>query len=167
MAHEHPSSATTTTTAATTTVSHSAVDSIIGALAQLEGEIDGMNARVEEMKRRLMARSNEQVEKLKQQVIAAANEEARKIVEAARAEAEAESAQITKEAERSLAAIKKNIDASFDRAVDSIVRTVLGQEAAPAAAEAPKAESGKKEQAKPASAAAKIKRYNADGKPVN
>ena len=144
----------------TATVSHSAVDSIIGALSQLETEIDGMNARVDEMKRRILAHSNEQVEKLKQQIIAVANEEAKKIVDGARAEADAESSQIMKEAEKNLASIKKNIDASFDKAVDSIVKTVLGQEMA---AEAPKAEAKKD---KPA-AAAKIKKYSADGKPVN
>lgn len=164
MAHEHP--------ATTTTVSHSAVDSIVSALSQLETEIDGMNARVDEMKKRLMARSNEQVEKLKQQVIAMANEEAKRIVDSARAEAEAESSQIMKDAEKSLATIKKNIDASFDRAVDSIVRSVLGQDmaatATTATSEAPKAEgaSGKGKEKSAASSAPKIKRYTSDGKPV-
>ena len=112
-----------------------------------------------------MARFNEQVEKLKQQVITIANEEAKKIVDSARAEAEAESSQIMKDSEKNLARIKKNIDASFDKAVDNIVRTVLGQEVV-AIAEAPaKAEQNQKE-AKPA-AAAKIRKYGSDGKPVN
>lgn len=133
---------------ATVSTSHSAVESIIGALAQLETEIDGMNARVDEMKRRLMAHSNEQVEKLRQQIISMANEEAKKIVDSAKAEAEAESAAVMKDAEKNLASIKKNIDASFDKAVESIVKTVLGQET-------PKAEP------KPA----KPKKYTSDGKP--
>jgi vacuolar-type H+-ATPase subunit H len=152
-------------TATVSSSSHSAVDSIIGALSQLETEIDGMNARVDEMKRRMLAHSNEQVEKLKQQITAVANEEAKKIVDAARAEAEAESSQIMKDTEKNLASIKKNIDASFDKAVDSIVKTVLGQEMATTAtaAEAPKAEAKKD---KPA-AAPKIKKYGSDGKPVN
>jgi F0F1-type ATP synthase membrane subunit b/b' len=58
-----------------------------------------------------------------------ATEEAKKIVDGAKAEADAESAQIAKDAEKSLASIKKNIDSSFDKAVESIVKTVLGQEA--------------------------------------
>lgn len=107
---------------------HSAVESIVGALSDLERDLDGMNAKVDEMKKRLMAHSNEEIEKLKQAIISMASEEAGRIVEGAREEAEAESSQITKEAEKSLATIKKNIDASFDRAVESIVRTVLGQE---------------------------------------
>lgn len=164
MAHEHP---------VATVSSHSAVDSIISALSQLETEIDGMNARVDEMKKRLMARSNEQVDKLRQQVIAVANEEAKRIVDSARAEAEAESSQIMKDAEKNLATIKKNIDASFDRAVDSIVRTVLGQDAAATTSGAPKAEAGsgsnkgrEKASATTAAAAPKIKKYTSDGKPV-
>lgn len=136
--------------AATVSTSHSAVESIIGALAQLETDIDGMNARVDEMKKRLMAHSNEQVEKLRQQIISMANEEAKKIVESARAEADAESATVMKDAEKNLASIKKNIDSSFDRAVESIVKTVLGQET-------PKAE--------PKEKPAKPKKYTSDGKP--
>jgi V/A-type H+-transporting ATPase subunit G/H len=134
---------------ATVSTSHSAVESIIGALAQLETDIDGMNARVDEMKRRLMAHSNEQIEKLRQQIISMANEEAKKIVDSAKAEAEAESAAVMKDAEKNLASIKKNIDASFDKAVESIVKTVLGQEA-------PKTEP------KPV----KPKKYTSEGKPA-
>lgn len=138
---------------ATVSTSHSAVESIIGALAQLETDIDGMNARVDEMKKHMMAHSNEQVEKLRLQIISMANEEAEKIVESAKVEADAESATVMKDAEKNLASIKKNIDASFDKAVESIVKTVLGQEA-------PKAELKEKP------AAAKPKKYTSDGKLV-
>ncbi len=79
------------------------------------------------MKKRLLAHSNEEVDKLKQQVTVLATEDAKKIVDKARVEAEAESAEITKQAEKSIAGIKKNIDSSFDKAVDIIVRTVLGE----------------------------------------
>jgi vacuolar-type H+-ATPase subunit H len=112
--------------------SHSAVEAIVGALAELETDLDGLYGRVEEMKKRIVAHSNEEIDKLKQQVILIANEEAKKIVEKARVDADAESAEITKQAEKSLAGIKKNIDASFDKAVDSIVKTVLGESLAAA-----------------------------------
>lgn len=112
----------------TVSTTHSEVESIVSALGELEKEIDGMNARVDEMKKRLMVNSNEQVEKLKQQLISMANEEAKRIVDGARAEAEAESKVITAEAEKNLVYIKKNIDSSFGKAVESIVRTVLGVE---------------------------------------
>jgi vacuolar-type H+-ATPase subunit H len=136
------------------TASHSAVESIVGALAELETDIDGLYSRVDEMKKRIMAHSNEQVENLKQQVIALANEEAQKIVDAAKAEADAESEKIAEQGRASLASIKKNINSSFDSAVDSIVRTVLGDASAAAKTETAKA------------APAKPKKYNSDGKPV-
>lgn len=112
--------------------SHSAVETIVGALSGLEGDIDGLYVRVEEMKKRIMAHSNEEVEKLKQQVIAMANEEAKRIVDSARAEAEAESEKIGEAGRANTANLKKNINSSFDAAVDNIVRTVLGDTAAEA-----------------------------------
>ena len=106
--------------------SNSAVETIVAALSELEGDIDGLYVRVEEMKKRLMAHSNEEVEKLKQQVIAMANEEAKQIVDRARAEAEAESEKIGEMGRANIANLKKNINSSFDAAVDSIVKTILG-----------------------------------------
>jgi F0F1-type ATP synthase membrane subunit b/b' len=100
------------------------------------------------MKKRIMAHSNEEIEKLKQQIILLANEEAKRIVDKAKAEADAESADITKQAEKSLAVIKKNVDSSFDRAVDSIVKTVLGDTTTPAKSDKPSR--SKKAEAKPA-----------------
>lgn len=123
----------------TVSTTHSEVESIVSALGELEKEIDGMNARVDEMKKRLMARSDEKVDELKQELITMANEEAKKIVDNARAEAEAESKVIAAEAEKSLLAIKKNIDSSFGKAVESIVQTVLGVEQ-----EAPKGRKSRK-----------------------
>jgi vacuolar-type H+-ATPase subunit H len=109
--------------------SHSAVETIVSALSGLEGDIDGLYVKVEEMKKRIMAHSNEEVEKLKQKVIAMANEEAKRIVDNARAEAEAESEKIGEVSRANVANLKKNINSSFDAAVDSIVRTVLGDTA--------------------------------------
>lgn len=112
------------------------------------------------MKRRLMAQSNDQIDQLKQQIITMATEEAKKIVDSAKAEAEAESATILKEAEKNLAAIKKNIEASFDKAVDSIIKTVLET------SETPKVEAKPEKKEKPV-VAPKIKKYSSDGKPLN
>jgi F0F1-type ATP synthase membrane subunit b/b' len=104
-----------------------------------------------------MAHSNEEVEKLKQQITMLANEEAKKIVDSAKAEADAESEKIAEMGRASVAGIKKNINSSFDRAVDSIVKTVLG-DTTPAAAAKAEAKSTQP---------AKIKKYTADGKPAN
>jgi len=129
--------------------SNSAVETIVGALSELEGDIDGLYARAEEMKKRIMAHSNEEVEKLKQQVTAMANEEAKIIVDSARAEAESESEKIGEMGRAAVANLKKNINSSFDAAVDSIVRTSLGDTTP----------------AKPAPA--KAKKFTSDGKPTS
>ncbi|HZA07883.1 MAG TPA: hypothetical protein VE619_09275 [Nitrososphaeraceae archaeon] len=131
----------------------SSVDLIINALAELEKDIDNLTFKVEEMKKRIIIYSNEEIEKLKQQIIAIANEEATKIIDIAKSEAEGESATIVKEADTSLSSIKKNIDSSYDRAVDSIVRMVLG------ASNLQKITNNTDVKAKPVS-------YTSEGKPV-
>jgi len=105
----------------------SSVEVIINALAELEKDIDNLNSKIEEMKKRILIYSNEQIENLKQQTISIANEEAKRIVDIAKKEAEDESSLITKEADNRLADIKKNIDSTLDRAVDEIVNMVLGE----------------------------------------
>jgi V/A-type H+/Na+-transporting ATPase subunit G/H len=103
----------------------SSVEVIINALSELEKDMDNLNSRVEEMEKRLVAYSNEEIEKLNQQIVALANDEAKKIVDAAKAEAEKESSLIVAEADKNLAKIKESIDSSYDKAVDTIVNTIL------------------------------------------
>ena len=105
----------------------SAVEDIINALSELENDIDNLNAKAEEMRRHLMTYSNEEIEKLKQQVINAANDEAKKIMEIAKSEAEQESSMTSKETDKTLSDIKKNIDSSFNKAVENIVKIILGE----------------------------------------
>jgi F0F1-type ATP synthase membrane subunit b/b' len=103
----------------------SSVEVIINALAELEKDIDNLNLKIEEMKKRMIIYSNEQIENLKQQTISIANEEAKKIIDIAKKEAENESSLIANEADKRLSDIKKNIDSALDRAVDNIVNIVL------------------------------------------
>ena len=103
----------------------SSVEVIINALAELEKDIDNLNSKIEEMKKRILIYSNEQIENLKQQTISVANEEAKRIVDNAKKEAEDESSLITRESDNRLSDIKKNIDSTLDRAVDEIVNMVL------------------------------------------
>jgi hypothetical protein len=103
----------------------SSVEVIINALAELEKDIDNLNLKIEEMRKRMIIYSNEQIENLKQQTISIANEQAKKIVDIAKKEAEDESSLIAKEADDRLSDIKKNIDSALDRAVDNIVNIVL------------------------------------------
>ena len=103
----------------------SSVEGIINALADLEKDIDNVNSKAVETKKRLMVYSDEEIEKLNQQIIALADNEAKKIVDAAKAEAEREASIIVEEGEKEIARIKKNIDSSFNNAVNTIVKTVL------------------------------------------
>jgi hypothetical protein len=103
----------------------SSVEDIINALSDLEKDMDNVNSKVEEMQKRLMTYSDEEIEKLNQQINAIADDEAKKIVDAAKAEAEKESSLIAAEADKNLAKIKKNIDSSYDKAVDAIVKMIL------------------------------------------
>ena len=131
--------------------SHSTVETIVSALSELENDIDRLYGHVEEMKKQIIAHSNEEIDKLKQQIINLANEEAKQIVDTAKAEAEAESENVGEVGRANLANIRKNIKASFDTTVDSIVQ-------------AQKVE--KKSQPSSVQPANKIKKYTSDGKPV-
>lgn len=143
--------------------SHSAVETIVGALSELENDIDRLYGRVEEMKKRIIAHSNEEVEKLKQQIITLANEEAKQIVDSAKAEAEAESENIGEVGRANLANIRKNIKASFDATVDSIVQAVLGDTTTMPLT----AQKVEKKSQPSAAQPDKIKKYTSDGKPVS
>ena len=146
--------------------SHSAVETIVSALSELENDIDEMYGRVEEMKRHIIAHSDEEIEKLKQQIITLANEEAKQIVDSTKAEAEAESEEIGEIGRANLANIRKNIKASFDATVDSIVQAVLGNTTTlPVTTQ--KVESQPSSSSSSVHQPAKIRKYTSDGKPVS
>ncbi len=146
--------------------SHSEVETIVSALSELENDIDRMYGRVEEMRRRIIARSDEEIENLKQRIITLANEEAKQIVDSTKAEAEAESEEIGEIGRANLANIRKNIKASFDATVDSIVQAVLGDTTT-----LPVTTQRMETKSQPSSSSvhqpAKIRKYTSDGKPVS
>ena len=146
--------------------SHSEVETIVSALSELENDIDRMYGRVEEMRRRIIAHSDEEIENLKQQIITLANEEAKQIVDSTKAEAEAESEEIGEIGRANLANIRKNIKASFDATVDNIVQAVLGDTTT-----LPVTTQRMETKSQPSSSSvhqpAKIRKYTSDGKPVS
>ena len=147
--------------------SHSAVETIVSALSELENDIDGMYGRVEEMKRRIITHSDEEIEKLKQQIITIANEEAKQIVDSTKAEAEAESEKIGEIGRANLANIRKNIKASFDATVDSIVQAVLSDTHIMQATLQKMEKNSQPSSSSSVNPPAKIRRYTSDGKPVS
>jgi vacuolar-type H+-ATPase subunit H len=150
--------------------SHSAVETIVSALSELENDIDGMYGRVEEMRRRIIAHSDEEIENLKQQIITLANEEAKQIVDSTKAEAEAESEEIGEIGRANLANIRKNIKASFDATVDSIVQAVLGNTTTttlPVTTQKVETKSQPSSSSSSVHQPAKIRKYTSDGKLVS
>jgi vacuolar-type H+-ATPase subunit H len=139
----------------------SSVEDIINALAELEKDMDNINSMVEEMRKRIIVYSDEEVEKLKQQIITIANDEAKKIIDGAKTEAETESSMIVKEADGRLADIKKNIDSSYYKAVDSIVMMVLGNTISSNIQQTVHDDVSKATETAPN----KIKKYTSEGKP--
>lgn len=147
--------------------SHSAVENIVSALSELENDIDGMYGRVEEMKRQIIAHSDEEIEKLKQQIITLANEEAKQIVDSAKAEAEAESEEIAEIGRANLANIRKNIKTSFDAAVDSIVQAVLSDTTTMPVTTQKVEKNSQLSSSSSVHQPDKIRKYTSDGKPVS
>jgi len=136
----------------------SSVEHIIAALSELESDVDNLNSRVEEMKKRIMVYSNEEIDRLKQQIISIANDEAKKIIYSAKTEAEAESSVILEESDKTLGNIKKNIDDSYNKAVKGIIQIILGENAGAGTAERKGSEN------KITESAAKIKKITPDEK---
>ena len=101
------------------------VEGIIKALSELEGDIDAINSKVEELKKHMIIDSNEEIEKLKQQINSTAQKEAKQIIDTAKTEAESDSVTIAKEAEENIARIRKNIDSLSDTIVNKIVKMVI------------------------------------------
>jgi flagellar biosynthesis/type III secretory pathway protein FliH len=101
------------------------VESIVKALTELEHDIDLVNIKVEELKKRMINWSHDEIEKLKQQIISAAKEEAEQITNNAKKEAEEESVVITKESEENLSKIRKNIESLSDTIADKIVKLII------------------------------------------
>ena len=87
-------------------------------------------------------------------------------MDSTKAEAEAESEKIGEIGRANLANIRKNIKASFDATVDSIVQAVLGD--TPIMQVTPqKMEKNSQPSSSSVNPPAKIRRYTSDGKPVS
>ena len=101
------------------------VEGIIKALSELEGDLDAISSKVEELKKHMINKSQEEIDKLKQQMISNAQEEAKQIIDKARTEEEADSVIVSKESEENLARIRKNINSLSDTMIDRIVKVIV------------------------------------------
>ncbi len=88
-------------------VTVSKVEGIIKTLSELEENIDSLNEKVADMKKKIHARSENEIEQLREKVIEMATKESGSIISQAREAANQEAKKILSDGEKSLAKIKK------------------------------------------------------------
>jgi V/A-type H+/Na+-transporting ATPase subunit G/H len=107
----------------------SSVESIVSALSELESDIDSLTSKVDEMKKTLMVHSEQEISNIRERVIEIAKEEAGKIMNISKEDAEKESAKILEEADQNLTKVRTNIEASFNRCVEIVLKSVFAGKA--------------------------------------
>jgi vacuolar-type H+-ATPase subunit H len=105
----------------------SAIEVTIATLGEMEKELDALKAKVEEFKREIQGLARAEVERAKADAIRLAEDEARHLLERTRLAAEVEATKIRARADETLKALGARIDERFDRAVDEVVKAVLGE----------------------------------------
>lgn len=101
------------------------VEGIIKTLSELEDNIDSLNGKVEEMKKKLHAKCENEIEKLREKVVEMATNESESIISQTRNTANQEAKKTLSGAEKNLAEIRKKIDTKFDEAVEHAVSSIL------------------------------------------
>ena len=103
----------------------SSVESIVSALSELESDIDSLSSEVGEMKKSLMVHSEQEISNIRERVIEIGKEEAEKIMNISKEEAEKESAKILEEADQNLTKVRINIESSFNKCVEIVLKSVF------------------------------------------
>lgn len=107
------------------TASPGQVDAIIKALSGLEQDIDSMNEKIADIKKRLNQKAQKEIEKLHEEISQMATKEAESMIAEAREKAQSEAQRILTSGEVNLKDVKNKIDTNFNEAVDHVVSTVL------------------------------------------
>ena len=106
-------------------LAESKVTGIIKSLNALEDDLDSLNGKVADMKKKLSVKAQTEIDVLLEKTREIATKEAEVIINASKEKATAESAKITQEGEAKLSELQSNVDANFDEAVKHVVSTVL------------------------------------------
>jgi len=104
----------------------SRLEGMVSALSEMEKEIDIVRTDAEEMKRALVALAREEAEKIKNEIFSSANDTVKNDLERASAEAGKKSDEIVQKSYAEVKKLQGKIDTAFDKAVDSVVKAVLG-----------------------------------------
>lgn len=103
----------------------SKVEGIIKTLSELEENIDSLNEKVADMKKKLHAKAENEIESLREKVIEIATKESESIISKTKEAANQEAKTIQSDGEKVLAEIKTTIDEKFDESVEYVVSSVL------------------------------------------
>jgi len=106
-------------------VAVSKVEGIIKTLSELEENIDSLNEKVADMKKKLHARVENEVENLREKVVEIATKEAESMISKTRDAANQDAKKILNDGEKSLAEIKTKINEKFDEAVEYTIASIL------------------------------------------
>jgi len=106
-------------------VAVSKVEGIIKTLSELEENIDSLNEKVADMKKKLHARVEKEVENLREKVVEMATKESESIISKTRDAANQDAKKILDDGEKSLSEIKIKISEKFDEAVEDTVSSIL------------------------------------------
>jgi V/A-type H+-transporting ATPase subunit G/H len=106
-------------------VAVSKVEGIIKTLSELEENIDSLNEKVADMKKKLHARVENEIDSLREKVIEIATKESELIISKTKDTANQDAKKILDDGEKSLAEIKTKVSTKFDEAVEYVVSSIL------------------------------------------
>ena len=106
-------------------VAKSKVTGIIKSLNVLEGDLDSLTDKVEDVKKQLNVKTLSEIDTLLEKTREMATKEAEVIINAAKEKANAESVKIAQEGESRLAEIESNTNTHFNDMVKHVVSTIL------------------------------------------
>lgn len=106
-------------------VAISKVEGIIKTLSELEENIDSLNDKVADMKKKLHARVENEIENLREKVVEMVTIESKSIISKTKDAANQDAKKILNDGEKSLAEIKTKISEKFDEAVEDTISSML------------------------------------------
>jgi len=106
-------------------IAASKVDVIIKALSGLEDDVDSLNTKIADMKKKLNTKTQNEIDKIMEQTTKMATQEAESMISQSREKSKIQADQILKKGEENLAKIKAQIDSKFDDAVNHVASIVL------------------------------------------
>lgn len=102
------------------------LEGVVSALSEMEKEIDAIKTDTEEMKRSIVALARDEAGKIKNHIVSSANETVKNELARATADAERNAKEIVQKGDVEVKKLQGKINVAFDKAVDSVVRAVLG-----------------------------------------